>query len=79
MEGGFELSQSKATHEVSVDQIFQFIWDNVPMEEIHGIVGFFEDESSRDEVEYFLQDDPNGILYLLETAVSVADALLDDY
>ena len=75
----FVLSESKAMLVVSADQLFQFIWDYVPAEEIHWIAGVFDQKASREEVESFLQDDTTCILCLMENAVSNADAMLDDY
>ena len=70
----FDLSESNALLEVSADQLFQFLWDHVPNEEIYWNIGFFDQKASREEVETFLKDDPKNILFMLQIAVANAGA-----
>ena len=72
----FDMNCSNATLEVSIDDFFKFIWNNVEERIVYGFIGPGPDEVTRERAQYFLRSDPVVLLEVLEIALERASEKL---
>ena len=72
----FDMNCSNVTLEVSIDDFFKFIWNNVEERIVYGFIGPGPDEVTRERAQYFLRSDPVVLLEVLEIALERASEKL---